>query len=263
MGFGQYNLNKYELEVRDARSLDGHSADGVISTGCHVIIYDAGTLTKSTIYSDASKTAKTNDITRTQFATDGGKIIFWSAASSHDIFIADDKGNNVKHVSVTPVTHVLPIDRSGIAKCMFFPLAFNAGGTETDTGLDLPYGAWVHDVALEVVTVDATETVTIGLLSSETAGDADGLLLSTSVASAGFFPSYAVTDGTNEDYISASRKGALLGLGSTGTDAANDFGQSGGPGHFVTGSNAVSISYTPSSSDTFAGYGYVYYRIMR
>lgn len=257
-----HGLFEYDIEVRDARSLNATDSAGAITSGCHVIVYDAGTKTKATIYADENRTAKTNDITRTQFGTDT-RIKFFAAASTVDLFIADNQGNNVLHSSVAPTVHVLPLDRSSVHKCFFFPMVFNAGGTEVDTGLDLPKNSMVRDVALEVVDIDATETVSIGILASETNGDADGFLLASSVATAGFYASYDITDGATEDFVGASRKGALLGLGSTGTNTANDFGQPGGAGHFVQGANGVSISYQPSSSDTFTGYGYLWVTVLR
>ena len=260
MGLG---LNQYSIQVRDHRSFGTiDNVDGEITSGLLVFVYNAGTKTLSTIYSDDKATAKTNAISRAQFATDG-KITFYSASTSHDLFIAHTDGSVTRVAGVTPNTHSVKLNRDGLEKCVVFPMVFNAGGTETDTGIDLPKNTKIFDVLLEVVDVDATETVTIGLLSSETNGDADGLMLSTSVAVAGFFQLYSITDGTNEDFIATPRAGALMGLGSAGTDVANDFGQAGGPGHIVTGSNAVSISYQPSSSDTFTGYGYVFFRHLR
>lgn len=260
MGF---RPNLYQISLVNQRSLDGHSSDGLITTGALVFIYDAGTKTLSTVYSDEKLTAtKTTPISRATFATDG-MITFYSTAATHDIFVALSDGSVARYSGVSPTTHVLPINTDGVDKCLVFPMVFNAGGTETDTGLDLPKMSKIYDVGLEVITVDATETVTIGLLSSETAGDADGLMLSTAVDTAGFFQLWATTDGATEDFVSATRAGALIGIGSVGTDGANDFGQPGGPGHIVRASNAVSVTYTPSSSDTFAGYGYVFFRHLR
>lgn len=257
----KFNDNKYDIRVTGSAP-DGRSADGDITSGCYVFVYDAGTKTLATIYADGLRTSLANPITRSQYATDG-RIKFYGAASSYDLFIAHSEGHVVRKTGVTPNTHSIVLETDGLDKCMVFPMVFNAGGTETDTGLDLPKLAKVYDVAMEVVTTDATETCAIGLLSSETAGDADGLMVATSVANSGYFQGYATSVGSNETYISAVRYGALMGVGSAGTDAANDFGQPGGPGHVVSGSNAVSISYTPSSSDTFAGYGYVYFRHLR
>lgn len=253
---------KYEMAVVDEQSLDGYSEEGRIISGVTAFVYTAGTKTLATLYADSNRTALANPITRSQFATDD-KIKFWAAAESVDIVINDDKGNTGVYSGVTYNRHVLKLDRSGADKCLVFPMVFNSGGTETDTGLDLPKYALVTDVALEVVDTDATETVAFGILSSETGGDADGLLASTSVANAGYFGTVGITVGSNETYISAVRKGLLMGSGSVGTDVANDFGQPGGSGHFVASTNGTSISYTPSSSDTFTGYGYVFFKVLR
>lgn len=256
------NLKKYSLSVVDQQSLGSGSSDGVIDSGIYAFVYDAGTKTLSTIYSDAAATAKTNPISRTVFATDG-KIEFFSTAESHDIFVSHSDGSGALKSDVTPTVHTLPLDRSSLNKCMVFPIAFNSGGTEVDTGLDLPYNSRVTDVALEVVTSDSTETCAIGILSSETNGDADGLMVAVSVAAVGMVQGWAVTVGGNETYVSATNYGALMGLGKVGTDVANDCGIPGGAGHIVQPSNGRSISYTPSSSDTLAGYGYVYFSVMR
>lgn len=259
----KFNDNKYDISVYDpALSRDGFSEDGLITSGCYVFVYDAGTKTLSTIYSDGARTALANPITRTQFAV-ADKILFFGPNSSYDIVVNDDKGNTATYPGVTPNLHSVAIDRSGSEKCLVFPMVFNAGGTEVDTGLDLPKKCLVVGAAVEVVTVDATETVNIGLLSSETAGDADGFLAAVSVATAGYVAPVDYTVGSNETYVSTMSIGALLGEGSVGNDVATDVGSAFIKGHLVDGSNATSISYQPSTSDTFAGYGYVMFKILR
>jgi len=255
-------IYKYDIAVRDQLSLGAEGDDGVISSGCLVFVYDAGTKTSSTIYSDAALTAKTAPISRAQFATDG-KISFYSQSSSHDLFIAHSDGSVAFYAGVDSKRHTLPLSRSNSHKLLVFPMLFNAGGTETDTGLDLPLNSHVVDAFVEVVTVDATETVDMGLLSSETAGDADGFLAAVSVASAGFVKPYTITAGGNETYVSAAKYGVLMGPALVGTDVDKDNGMPRGFGHIVSGSNAVSVTYTPSTSDTFVGYGYIAYRILR
>ncbi len=253
MGFAYQH---FILSVKDQRTGEP------ITTGVYVFVYNAATKTLSTIYGNSAGTAQTNPVTRTAFATKG-KIDFWTAQTSVDIFIADDKGNTSMVYGVTPTDHVLTLDRSGVDKCFVAPFVFNAGATETDTGLDFPLNSFIHDFLVEVVTVDATETLNVGLLSSETAGDADGIAVGVPLDTAGFIRPYIITDGATEDYVSATYKGALFGIGSVGTNTANDFGQPGGSGHTVTGANAVSLTYTPSSSDTAAGYIHVFFKQLR
>lgn len=259
----KFGDKKYDVTVYDsAISRDGFSEDGKITSGCLVFVYDAGTKTLATIYGGPQRETLANPISRSQFATDD-KISFYAAGSSYDIVVNDDKGNTGSYPGVTPLVHSVNLDRSGSEKCLVFPVVFNAGGTEVDTGLDLLYGAMVHDAAVEVVTADATETLNIGLLSSETAGDADGFIAGISVASTGFVQPVAYTTGSNEVYLSGNTYGVLIAAGSLGNDVATDAGSLAKKGHYVTGTNAVSISYQPSSSDTLAGYGYVMFRIVR
>lgn len=246
----------YTLDVKDSRTLQP------ITTGIIAFVYSGGTKTLLTTYASNSGVSLTNPVDRSAYAS-RGKIDFWSSATSVDIYINDDLGNSLFVAGITPYDHVLLLDKSNVNKVFVAPFVFNAGGTETDTGLDFPYNSYIYDFAVEVVTTDATETLGIGLLSSETSGDADGIAALVPLDNAGFIKSYVITDGATEDYVSASYKGALMGIGSTGTNTANDFGQPGGSGHIVTPSNAKSLVYLPSSSDTAAGYIHVFFRQMR
>ena len=61
-------------------------------------------------------------------------------------------------------------------------------GSEQDTGWDLPDNSIVRDVFLNVLTAEATggtKTLDVGLLSSESNGDADGFLSGADVSSTG------------------------------------------------------------------------------
>ncbi len=263
MAASKFNDNKYDISVYDpALSRDGFSEDGLISSGCLVFVYDAGTKTLSTIYSDGLRTALVSPISRAQFATDG-KIKFYGPNSSYDIVVNDDKGNLAVYAGVTPVVHSVAIKRDGTSKVLVFPMIYNSGGTVVDTGLDLPYKCLVTDAAVEVVDVDSTETVDIGLLAGETAGDADGFIAAISVATAGYINPVGVTAGGNETFYATNKYGVLLGTFLAGSDVDKDNGLFQKSGHFVTGSNAKSIVYTPSSSDTFTGFGYVYFTVVR
>src|SRR6185437_12449420 len=58
-------------------------------------------------------------------------------------------------------------------------------GAEQDTGWDLPAKAMVLDVLVDVETAEATggtKTMTVGLKSSESGGDADGFAVGLSAA---------------------------------------------------------------------------------
>lgn len=253
----RFGHRKYDIQVHDAQlAKPVASNDSLITSGCLTFVYQAGTKTLATLYADEVGTTLANPITRAQFATDD-KIKFYAGDASVDLVVCHEDGSNGFFPGYAPTNHTLMLDRSGSDKVIVIPFVFN-NNVETDTGIDVPLNSVVMPPVVEVVTVDATETLDVGLLSSETNGDANGLIAAAPLDNAVFIRPWTITDGATEDYVSAPYLGALIGLGSAGTNTANDFGQPGGYGHIVTGSNAKSITYTCSAgSDTAAGYIYM------
>jgi hypothetical protein len=94
------------------------------------------------------------------------------------------------------------------------PVATALTGSEQDTGIDLPANALVLDVLVNVTTAEATgatKTIDLGILSSESGGDADGLIDGLSVASTGLKrPVAAITVGGTESFFASTTRGALL-----------------------------------------------------
>lgn len=252
----KYSDYPYIMKVRDEKSHDGFSGAGDVESGCLVFVYDAGTKTLSTIYADENRTAKANPITRAQFATDLG-IKFWSPSTSHDVVVSSSDGSQAKGDGVTPNSHLLKMNRSGAQKVLVAPFDVANGVAEVDTGLDFPRFTLIRPLIIEVVTADSGDTIDVGILSSETNGDADGLALGVSIASAGFIRPWVTTVGSNEVFIATPTNGVLIGRGSAGTDAANDFGQPGGYGHIINASNGTSLSYDLSAGAT-TGVGYIH-----
>lgn len=249
--------SRYFAEVRDeiGRSIQ----DATVQ----VFVYDAGTKTLSTIYSDVNLTAKTNPITTTQFNTDD-MVNFFSTATSHDVLVSTTTGEVHLFSGMTKNDHSIIVNKNGVGlKHLIIPFS-GVVTTEIDTGWDLPRFASVEDVVLEVVTAAGSQTVDVGLLSTETAGDANGFLAATASSSAGYITSRPViTGGTNIDFTGATTYGVLLASAITGSDAVATNGGFQRKHHFVTGSNATSISYTRSNSTTSAGYIHVFYTLMR
>ncbi len=137
-------------------------------------------------------------------------------------------------------------------------------GTEQDSGWDLPSKAIVLDVFLEVTTAESTgttKTLDVGLLSSETGGDADGFLDGVSTASTGLVRGVAtITAGANENYFSSTTRGVLLASLTPGSDAATDVGTYYEKYHLSDSVTAKSVSYTAGSAQTeFAGNIYIVY----
>jgi hypothetical protein len=136
------------------------------------------------------------------------------------------------------------------------PLLFLAGGTEVSTGFVLPTNSIIypHEMWMIVDTLDSGVTVDVGILSTETGGDADGFLDGVSAATATLVkPTVTITQGTNAHYISATTFGILF--LAAACKGANVSGQSAVPVFtpYISDGVAKTISYTPSASDTFVG----------
>lgn len=138
-------------------------------------------------------------------------------------------------------------------------------GTEIDTGFDLPAKGILYDVYVDVTTAEATgttKTIDVGLLSSESGGDADGFLDGV-VTSAIALKTGAltVTDGSSQNFYAASPTwGVLMYSGRLGTDAAGDAGVLIKRPYMANSVTAKSISYTVGSAATeLAGSIYLVY----
>lgn len=260
-----FNDFRYKIGVYDS-SLGGEqlSANNQITSEVLAFVYTTGTKTLATLYSDAKRTSLANPITRTQFASDD-MLKFYAAAGTVDIVLAHSDGSIGKYGSVTPSVKSVRLDRSGVDKCLI--VAFSASDNdETDTEVDLPYNVVIYDAAVEVVTADATETLNIGLLSSESGGDADGILASVPMTTAGYLPAFDTVAGANQSYVYRAWWGALMGSPVVGTDSSEEtyYGISHVEGHRTAYGYANSVTYTGSSgSDTAAGYIYLYFRHIR
>lgn len=124
--------------------------------------------------------------------------------------------------------------------------------SEFDTGLDLPAGIIVHDVIAEVTTADNSGTIDVGILSTESGGDADGFLDGESLAATGF---------RQHNMVDATAANITLGVlldevqikDATATPVF--MGIKLEPG-YITDGTAKSITYT-TSNHTVAGNIYV------
>ena len=141
-----------------------------------------------------------------------------------------------------------------VRKTKVLPIGFADGTTENDTGFDLPANGLLQDIWVNVKTAEATGTtksISVGLLSSESGGDADGFIRVLNVASVGLVhPEIFVTTGLNETFYADRTYGALLLNFLAGTDAANDFGLASTLLPYSTATAiAKSITWTPASTD--------------
>jgi hypothetical protein len=128
-------------------------------------------------------------------------------------------------------------------------VAFTKKTAEFDTGLDIPAGMLVRDVIVKPSTVDASGTIDIGLLSTESGGAADGFVDTESLATAGF-----VNHINGNSTAANNTLGSLLTMATVksadGTALYADLPK------FHKVATAVSISYT-TSNHTVAGHFYI------
>lgn len=251
---------------------DGTMALTKITSGVTYQVLAVGADTEETlyVYKDNTFTSLTNIVTTTNFnLTDRVQFRVDPTDATSDLYVdlivIDTAGGYTAFVEdFDEYTHAIVIDER--PNVVHHGIAFFAAATsETDTGIDFDYDTQILDVVVEVVTVDATETCDVGLLSTETAGDANGLRTLVSVATAGFPTDTAViTGGSNIDYTPVTTYGALLVTAITGSDAVATNGGKSYIGHTVTGANAVSLTYTCSAgSDTSVGYIHYWFTRLR
>jgi hypothetical protein len=139
------------------------------------------------------------------------------------------------------------------------PLVFNSG-VETSTGFVLPTNARIYpwDMGVIVDTVDSGKTINVGILSTQTGGDADGFIAGLSLTTLGLiWPIQTVTAGTNMNYLSANTLGVLF-MGDTYAQF-NGANVAATPGMqlykpYMCDGVAKTISYTcTTASTTFTG----------
>lgn len=138
-----------------------------------------------------------------------------------------------------------------------FVLEFDIGRVagEIDTGYDFQKGDVVYPQAcVRVATAEATgttKTVDVGILSSESGGDADGFLDGVVTSATGVVTlTMTATDGVSQNYVAAAPKlGALLRAGLLGGDAA-DTASALIPVPWVCDGTAKSLTYTIGSTAT-------------
>lgn len=172
--------------------------------------------------------------------------------------VNDASGISVAGVAVTAtpaeINTVADVSvNGGIVKVKKISIAATPTGSEQDTTFDLPAKSVVLDVFVDVTTAEATggtKTLDVGLLSSESGGDADGFLDGVSVATTGLKRPSLVAG--------AVTRGLLMRETVTGSGSATH--SSPNP-HASTAVTAKSVSYTAGSNDfvEFRGDLYIVY----
>lgn len=171
----------YQLQIQDfARGMP------VASPGGAAIVCQPGTARKAALFNPDTGAAIANPISLTRgnlrFATE-------NTIATVDIYgFAPDGGFFVFRGARPGGDPEIPYSMDAVMHTAIIPVAapdFTAA-TEGNTGLQFPAGALLlPQAALRVTVLESSRTIEVGLLSSESGGDADGLLDGVSLAAVG------------------------------------------------------------------------------
>ena len=172
-------MKHYSIQLVD--KLSGKTID---SSGGKAYVAKQNDAQKETLYT------KSGGALANPIALVNGKLDFYVADSvvDVDLYIQAPSGHFVVAANVVPSGESVFINKGSVDTTMVIPfsIADTTATTETSTGFAVPTGAMVlpTGIGLDVLTVDATETVDFGTLSTDS-GDADGYIVGASVATAG------------------------------------------------------------------------------
>lgn len=230
----------------DVQLMDIATGKAIISSGGKAYVSASSTtFNKATLYNpDNDFAALANPITPTR-----GKLRFSVAQAgggqttqpSVNIYVMAPGGQFAVANAVKPSEpSEIWIDTRQVVQRLVVPFHFTdfTAATEMDTGFDFAAGTTILPwPSIFVKAIDATETIDVGLLSSESGGDANGFIAAVSVGTLGQVKTTFATTVT---------QGALLAVTATGAAAVIP------EQHTI--STAVSLTYTiTTGSDTAIG----------
>lgn len=172
------NRLEYRIQLKDAAT-----GESIISAGGKVYVAVNGASAKVAI-TDKDNATLTNPMTPTR-----GFINFFTADTVEkvDLYIMAPGGQFLVRKDVKPSgPNEFPVDTARRHHAMVIPFSIDDtdAATETDTGFVVPSGAMMlPNPALDVLTIDATETIDVGTMG--TSNDPNGFLAAASVATAG------------------------------------------------------------------------------
>lgn len=236
-----------------------------ISTTITYKVLAVGTNTAETIYSTESRTAMTNPVTTTVFATKG-QIDFWCDPTDAttdlkvDLIVVDANGGFTAFVEdFTPSQRTIEIDeRPNVMHhgVVWFGVSSNVA---TSTGITFLPKTAIENVAVEVVTADSAATLDVG--TSDTAAGFRSAVLMTNL---GFIADTGViTGGSTIDYVPATNYGSLLTTAITGSDAVATVGGNSKKWHFVNTAGTDDDLYYTGSAGTDTAAGYIHFWMTR
>lgn len=200
------------------------------STGGVAFVVPNGDYSKASLLTSAGAAAS-NPV-----ALNRGLIEFYTAdtVESVDLYVQAPGGQFVTAINVKPSGNnelfVNTQTRNHLYRIPVYGSDYTAA-SENDLGIDLPAAAiLLPDVGLNVTTAQA-KTMDVGLLSSESGGDADGIMVAIPFTTTGVVAAKSASTAT---------RGALIGAGTLDRGASTDV------------QTAKSLSITPQSGTTTA-----------
>jgi hypothetical protein len=218
------------FQLRDERN------QPLTDTTARCFVYTAGSDTLATIYTDATlSTAAANPITAAAlFSSQGQSCAFYTAVSVTSVdVIAWSKRARSRLSGYTPAGsagHYMILDQQGNEKIIQIPFsagASSSGTSYTNSGVTIPKGFLVRDVAIQVTATGAGSHVIAGILETDPKGfcasgvtkvaDSTG---GVTLATLGWLPctaTFSASTATLIDYYAASfHSGHLLSNGIVG-----------------------------------------------
>lgn len=249
-------MRRFRIQLHD--TLTGQA---IITSGGNAYVATNGGAAKATLY-NADGSALANPISLTY-----GALEFYTADNVNpvDLFIQAPTGHFLvkKNVYASgPGTFYVDTSRATTVMVIPFSSADTADATETDTGFDLPTNAAVlpDGIGIDVINAASTETADLGILASESGGDANGFIAAGSIGSAvSVIAGNVVTAGGSETYLSSTTLGALVNDFLAGSDSGGDVGTSNKKA-FICNGTAKSLSYTLTSG-TAAAVGEGFFKV--
>lgn len=177
-----------------------------------------------------------DDISATGYFADAGSTSGYGQLKAGDLIINPTNGELVTVGDAAAGTVAAGFGRN----TKKISIGFADGTTETDTSWDLPANALVRDIYVNVTTAEATgttKTIDIGLLASESGGDADGFVDALPVSATGvIYPTLTTTAtwgalllenglATSEKVVVPHDAGSVTAKSVSWTPGSNDFAE--------------------------------------
>jgi hypothetical protein len=266
----RYEAQVYKIDTNKGPIENQLTSANQRLTGIQYAVYAVGTATLETLYArigptGQAVTAKTNPVTATVFAaeggTDNGRISFVCDPTDAtydryvDLLVVDTVGGYTAFIkNFDPSTRTITIDETR-NKLHRGTVWFGGTTSEASTGVTFGQNTFIHDVQVEVVTAAAASTLHVGLLSSGTTGLATGFRSNVLLTNTGNVIDTGVVSSSNSvDFNQVTTYGTLLYTAVTGSatyassTAKIAVGGRSYIGHMIRGTQTGVLTYTAGAT---------------